>query len=474
MKRLVGFIIVVALAILPSCDIDFYPSALNDRLESPHSKEEASPQQPNNPKPDAGSSTPQTPGTPGTGSGNTQTPASPNPDSESSQQPGDGDKDNEATQNPTSGNDGNPQTPESESGNDSTTQTPSTPNPDAGSGSPQTPGTPGADSGNTQTPGNGSNDGENSVNQGNGVIDYTIKNGVIVASVSLSGSVPSTAQYYWYFGFYTQQDANNLTDDNIMNLYDDRLIDNKPGERVRLLSDGVGHYGLILLVVDQNKIVSKFFKPVAIYTERVFVHNNATTGPDANQNYMYFAVKVKGTSPNGNFRQAVKSGYSYARDLHFQIYSSQVVTDQFINFNGSEVGELYTRFGIYIDGYNDKTGFTNEEGTSLSFPFYFGYDDFRVLMDGSDLLRYDFEVFVIRDTKPQDTGIIGGNGFAHPVFIRMSGSESLSLEIPLKQAGKEYNPSIHRNIALLTLDFSNYDVTTRTPPIITFDGFVEK
>lgn len=170
---------------------------------------------------------------------------------------------------------------------------------------------------------------------------------------------------------------------------------------------------------------------------------------------------------------SVPGGYAYPRDLHFQIYANQMVTQTYINFNGAEVDDLCSQYGICVDGYNDKTGFANEEGTSFDFPFYFGYDDFRVAMSGSNTLKYEFEGFVVRDTTVKDTGIFG-SGFGYPAFITMISSDRLTIEIPLNQAGKEYNPSIHKNIALLTLDFKDYSATGKACPVITLDGFVSK
>lgn len=300
-------------------------------------------------------------------------------------------------------------------------------------------------------------------------ISYRINGDSIRAATALKAA----GTYLWYLGTYTEQDFANLTDDTILDLYD-KLLDDEKGKDVNLLAQGTGQFGLILLIIDGNqKISHKFFQQVVLgKTDRVFVHTHQH-GPDSNPNYMYFALRVKGSSSKESFRMSVPNGYAYPRDLHFQIYANQMVSQRYINFNGTEVDDLCSQYGICVDGYSDKTGFANEEGTSFDFPFYFGYDDFRVAMSGSNTLKYEFEGFVVRDTTVKDTGIFG-SGFGYPAFITMISSNRLTIEIPLKQAGKEYNPSIHKNIALLTLDFKDYSATGKARPVITLDGFVSK
>ena len=299
-------------------------------------------------------------------------------------------------------------------------------------------------------------------------ISYRINGDSIRAATALK----APGRYHWYLGTYTEQDFANLTDDTILDLYD-KLLDDEKGKDVNLLAQGTGQFGLILLVIDGEKISHKFFQQVVLgKTDRVFVHTHQH-GPDSNPNYMYFALRVKGSSSKESFRMSVPGGYAYPRDLHFQIYANQMVSQRYINFNGTEVDDLCSQYGICVDGYSDKTGFANEKGTSFDFPFYFGYDDFRVAMSGSNTLKYEFEGFVVRDTTVKDTGIFG-SGFGYPAFITMISSNRLTIEIPLKQAGKEYNPSIHKNIALLTLDFKDYSATGKARPVITLDGFVSK
>lgn len=300
------------------------------------------------------------------------------------------------------------------------------------------------------------------------IISYRIDGDSIRAATALEAA----GTYHWYLGTYTEQDFANLTDDTILDLYD-KLLDDEKGKDVNLLAQGTGQFSLILLVIDGEKISHKFFQQVVLgKTDRVFVHTHQH-GPDSNPNYMYFALRVKGSSSKESFRMSVPGGYAYPRDLHFQIYANQMVTQTYINFNGAEVDDLCSQYGICVDGYSDKTGFANEEGTSFEFPFYFGYDDFRVAMSSSNTLKYEFEGFVVRDTTVKDTGIFG-SGFGYPAFITMISSDRLAIEIPLNQAGKEYNPSIHKNIALLTLDFKDYSATGKARPVITLDGFVSK
>lgn len=332
--------------------------------------------------------------------------------------------------------------------------------------------------GTTDVPGSGDSSGIGDALQGgmntpfpdpNKDISYRINGDSIRAATALKAA----GRYLWYLGAYTEQDFANLTDDTIWDLYD-KLLDDKEGKDVNLLAQGTGQFGLILLVIDGNqKISHKSFQQVVLgKTDRVFVHTHQH-GPDSNPNYMYFALRVKGSSSKESFRMSVPNGYAYPRDLHFQIYANQMVTQTYINFNGTEVDDLCSQYGICVDGYSDKTGFANEEGTSFDFPFYFGYDDFRVAMSSSNTLKYEFEGFVVRDTTVKDTGIFG-SGFGYPAFITMISSNRLTIEIPLKQAGKEYNPSIHKNIALLTLDFKDYSATGKARPVITLDGFVSK
>ncbi len=295
-------------------------------------------------------------------------------------------------------------------------------------------------------------------------ISFRIEGDSIKAATALEAS----GTYLWYLGTYTEQDFDNLADDTILDLYDDRLYDDGKGKSVTLSAQGSGQLGLALLILDENNKVShKFFQPVVVgKTDRVFLHTHQH-GPDSNPNQMYFALRVKGSSSQSSFREEYPDGYAYARDLHFQVYADKKVSQQYINFNGAEVDALRSKYGICVDGYNDRTGFANEAGTSFDFPFYFGYDDFRVAMNGSSTLKYEFEAFAVRDTTIE--GIFGA-GFDYPAFITMLSSERLIIEIPLN----EYNSKVHRNIALLTVDFKDFNAAGKANPTITLDGFVGK
>lgn len=211
-------------------------------------------------------------------------------------------------------------------------------------------------------------------------------------------------------------------------------------------------------------IVTKTVNVGVAPTDRVFLFTKDKSEPQ----YMYFAVKVKGSSPTGLFRQKVGNEYAYARDLHAEV-STPVATiggvpTKYSNFNGKDVMTLCTNYNICVVGYNAKTGFATEDGKSFEFPFYYGDDNFRVAKNGSNTLQFAFESFVVRDTTKD--GLLSGLG--HPSFAAIHGAKKLTLSIPMQN----FVESKHRNIALFTINFENYNGTGL--PKVTFDGFVEK
>lgn len=190
--------------------------------------------------------------------------------------------------------------------------------------------------------------------------------------------------------------------------------------------------------------------------------------------YMYFALKIKGTSNKNLFRQNIARpgefpDYAYARDLHFQVKdavaTSGGIPTAYSNFTETHI-EALRKKNIYIKGYNTKTGFANEEGSSLEFPFYYGDDNFRVLRTSNPYLTFTFEVFTVWDTTKDS--ILGNLG--HPDIISMRSGNPLKIEIPMSS----FDEDIHKNIALLTVDFTNYESPSNPKPIVTFDKFVEK
>ena len=177
-------------------------------------------------------------------------------------------------------------------------------------------------------------------------------------------------------------------------------------------------------------------------------------------NGMYFALHITGKSERdkytnlGIFAQNATSATNYktpyARDLEIQWTEDAGAT-------GFNFSALYSNLGL-DDVYDINYGWTDKDGLNLDMPFYLGHSKFYIT-DGSFSKNFSFKSFVIEDMT-----IPGFMGYAS--FVRCNVG-NFNFKIPLDT----YNPAIHKNIALLTVEFrdtrcSDYEVT--------FDGFVEK
>lgn len=187
--------------------------------------------------------------------------------------------------------------------------------------------------------------------------------------------------------------------------------------------------------------------------------------PDDNPKYMYFALQIKGTSSHGTFRtEATKDGqftYAYPRSVQYEHPSSE--QDRYTSMYAQATPNLSS---LNV-GYDDKTGFGNKDGTSFHMPFYFGDNKCRVkIINGKSSLQYTFANFVVWDTTVDP--FLGDWGY--PLLIRLPSSEPLIITIPMDT----YNPSIHKNIALLTVTFNDDAKKTDFEYTVTFDGFEPK
>ncbi len=186
--------------------------------------------------------------------------------------------------------------------------------------------------------------------------------------------------------------------------------------------------------------------------------------PDDNPNYMYFALRIEGTSPHGTFRtEATKNGrftYAYPRSVQYEHKSSD--QDRYTSMYAQATPNL-SSLGV---GYNDETGFGNKAGTSFSMPFYLGDNKCRVQINGKEKLSYTFANFVVWDTVV-DT-FLGNWGW--PVLIRCPSSAPLTITIPMD----EYDEKKHKNIALLTVTFNDDAKKTDFEYDVQFDRFVNK
>ncbi len=212
--------------------------------------------------------------------------------------------------------------------------------------------------------------------------------------------------------------------------------------------------------------VTKDMNVGATYTNKVFLYLKQESEPG----YMYFAVKVKGNSSTGLFRQEMASGYAYVRDLHMDspvaVATSGGTPTKYSNFNGAMTMEMCASYNVCVEGYKVETGFATEDGKSFEFPFYYGDDNFRVQMNGTNNLTFSFDSFVTRDTTID--GIFGG-GFDYPAFAAVHGGKKLTITIPMSS----FDTSKHKNIALFTINFKNYNIGTEYPEVI-FDGFEQR
>ncbi|MBO7174182.1 MAG: hypothetical protein J6V57_00340 [Spirochaetaceae bacterium] len=186
--------------------------------------------------------------------------------------------------------------------------------------------------------------------------------------------------------------------------------------------------------------------------------------PDDNPKYMYFALQIKGTSKHGTFRtEATKDGqftYAYPRSVQYEHPSSE--QDRYTSMYAQATPTLSS---LNV-GYDDKTGFGDEDGKNFSMPFYLGDNKCRIKMNGTSTLRYSFANFVVWDTVV-DT-FLGNWGW--PVLIRCPSSAPLTITIPMN----EYDEKKHKNIALLTVTFNDDVKKTDFEYTVTFDGFEPK
>ncbi len=317
---------------------------------------------------------------------------------------------------------------------------------------------------------------------------YTIntvgENGILKASVTPPLSTSGNGdKYLWYLGNYTEQDAENVKTD-IYSVYNENIIDNKQGLSVELkASELTGSYGLIFVVLDSSdKVKISTYLPVTIQyksnTDKAFLFT-AEEGPDSSsgQNYMYFAIRVYGTSPSKKFRvdvaprDAMDYDWAYPRHLLFQYNGNG-----YENFTGSKT-DLVNTLGqtklydlcyddnICLGGYSEATGFANEAGSQFEFPFYYGTDNFRV-SKGSGTLEFPFPSIAVYDRTKYPTDIMIFN--PETTIISVHGA-SLKIGIDMNK----YNSNKHKNIALIDIFFENYTGGSELP-IITHVGFVNK
>ena len=193
--------------------------------------------------------------------------------------------------------------------------------------------------------------------------------------------------------------------------------------------------------------------------------NNDANHPDKNPQYMYFALQIKGTSTHGTFLSTghKKNGVpsdAYPRSVQYE--HDIGATDRYTSIYAENTPDL-PNLGV---GYTEATGFGNKDGTSFHMPFYFGDNKCRVQINGKQKLSYTFANFVVWDTTVDS--FLGNWGY--PVLIRLPSADPLIITIPMDT----YNPSIHKNIALLTVTFNDDAQKHDFKYSIRFDGFEPK
>ena len=193
--------------------------------------------------------------------------------------------------------------------------------------------------------------------------------------------------------------------------------------------------------------------------------NNDANHPDKNPQYMYFALQIKGTSTHGTFLSTghKKNGVpsdAYPRSVQYE--HDIGAADRYTSIYAENTPDL-PNLGV---GYTDETGFGNKDGTSFHMPFYFGDNKCRVQINGKQKLSYTFANFVVWDTTVDS--FLGNWGY--PVLIRLPSADPLIITIPMDT----YNPSIHKNIALLTVTFNDDAQKHDFKYSIRFDGFEPK
>ncbi len=180
-----------------------------------------------------------------------------------------------------------------------------------------------------------------------------------------------------------------------------------------------------------------------------------------NPDYMYFALRIKGHSTNHLYKQEITSsifggqGTAYVRDLEVIMQNNEGKKYPF--------SAAYKNLGLsHI--YSEEYGFSDKDGSNFNMNFYLGDNIFKIPLNTS---RVVFNSFVIVDMTKKGFG----GEFSNPVFVRCN-IGNMHFDIPYT----EYNKNIHRNIALLTIEFDgsiqkcgDYGAYT-----VTFDGFVEK
>ena len=190
----------------------------------------------------------------------------------------------------------------------------------------------------------------------------------------------------------------------------------------------------------------------------LFQFEQGTDHPDNNPTSLYFAVRLKGESAGGYFHQDAKKGgsptHAYPRAVEYLHESGK-----YSGFDSRGTPNL-ADLGV---GYTEATGFANAAGTTFDMPFYYGDNNFRAKINGTQSVRYTFANFALLD-KTVDP-VLGG----YSCFVRMTASAPLVVTIPMDS----YNPSKHKNIARLTIHITNEG---RSPYkyTVSFDGFEPK
>ena len=431
MKKIVLFVFISIILICIGCDLSFLQKIDTLQKTSSQTEQTADNAQQDTTQPEQGTNNPQ----PGQDTGNSQTGGDTDNSQSGTSQPG------QVPDNPETGEN----TDDSQSGTSQPEQVPDNPETGEDVDNPQ------QDQNETTVESQNSIDFFYSINQDNNIS--------LTPVVSWEGVDKNTLQYVW-----VTSDAPSITEEN----------------PTITVGEGGTSTSVTLYVFNgtpsQETEIGRISKTISLTgtfptnttpgsgLKKLFLFAEDKNHPEKNSQYMYFALRIEGTSPHGTFRtEATKDGlftYAYPRSVQYEHKSSD--QDRYTSMYAQATPNL-SSLGV---GYNDETGFGNKAGTSFSMPFYLGDNKCRVQINGKEKLSYTFANFVVWDTVV-DT-FLGNWGW--PVLIRCPSSAPLTITIPMDK----YDSNQHKNIALLTVTFNDDAKKTDFKYDVKFDRFVNK
>ena len=202
--------------------------------------------------------------------------------------------------------------------------------------------------------------------------------------------------------------------------------------------------------------------PNAIADTSVIKLNRNNLTNENNTNNMYLMLRFMGKSEKGFWQKIIDiENEIVAYPRGFVLDYIGIDESTVLNFNNENEGNQQ------LAGYDTFSGFSKVGGGVLRTNFYYGDNNMVVNINHQNDITFTFANFAIWD--PTIKGEFMQD--AHPDFVRYPNNK-FKIKIPMK----DYNPSVHKNIAYITVYFEPDKGTTDNlfPYVAVFDGFEPK